>query len=192
MIIGITGGVGCGKSTVTSIMKEKYGFVVLEADKIGHMLMEPGQIVYKKIVEHFSEIILNKDKTVDRKKLGDIVFRNDKELEFLNGIIHPGVKEFIADRLEKSIENENFIIESAILIEAGYRDICDEIWYIYVDEKIRRERLKKSRGYTDEKIDAIIANQAKDGDYRKFADVLIDNSKSVENIEAQIKKIVEF
>lgn len=192
MVIGITGGVGCGKSTVMSIMKEKYGYILLEADKIGHMLMEPGQKIYKKIVEHFGMDILHSDGTIDRKRLGEIVFSDEMELEYLNSLIHPGVREYIDNRLKKSMSNENFLIESAILVEAGYKDICDEIWYIYVDESIRRTRLKNSRGYTEEKIDSIINNQLSDEEFRKNADIIIDNSKSVENTEFQIKKVVEF
>ena len=192
MVIGITGGVGCGKSTVMSIMKEKYGFVLLEADKIGHMLMEPGQKVYEKIVAHFGEGILTLDKCIDRKKLGEIVFANETELEYLNSLIHPGVRDYIEHRLQNAAADEKILIESAILVESGYKDICDEIWYIYADEEVRRDRLKKSRGYTDEKVDSVINNQFTDEEFRENADRVINNDKSIENTELQIKKIVEF
>ena len=147
---------------------------------------------YKKIVEHFGMDILHLDGTIDRKRLGEIVFSDEIELEYLNSLIHPGVREYIDNKLKESMPDENFVIESAILVEAGYKDICDEIWYIYVDESIRRTRLKSSRGYTNEKIDSILNNQLSDEEFRKNADIIIDNSKSVENTEFQIKKVVEF
>lgn len=192
MVVGITGGVGCGKSTVMSIMKEKYNFILLEADKIGHMLMEPGQNVYKEIVKEFGKGILDVNSCIDRKKLGEIVFSNEEKLEVLNNIVHPGVREYIETRINDSKSKENFLIESAILIEVGYKDICDEIWYVYANDRVRRDRLKKSRGYTDEKIDAIINNQSCDEEFRENADRIIYNDKNIENTTIQIEKIVEF
>ncbi|MBE5926942.1 MAG: dephospho-CoA kinase [Lachnospiraceae bacterium] len=192
MVIGITGGVGCGKSTVMSIMQEKYNFILLEADKIAHKLMEPGQQVYNEIVNVFGKDILDVDSSIDRKKLGEIVFSNEEKLKKLDDIVHPGVREYIENRINQSISEENFLIESAILVEAGYKNICDEIWYIYASDEVRRDRLKKSRGYTDEKIDSIINNQSSEEEFIKNADKIIKNDKNIENTTLQIEKIVEF
>ncbi len=192
MVIGITGGVGCGKSTVMSIMREKYGYTLLEADKIGHMLMKPGQSVYNKIIEHFGDGILDKDSEIDRKKLGEIVFSDEKELEFLNSLIHPGVREYIENRIKNALPNENFLIEAALLIEAGYKDVCDEMWYIYADKEVRAKRLKESRGYSDEKIRDVMNNQLSEEEFRKNTNRVIDNNESIQNTTMQIKKIVEF
>ena len=156
------------------------------------MLMEEGQDVYNKIIEHFGVGILDENKNINRKKLGEIVFNDNDKLEVLNSIIHPGVREYIEDKINNKTSDEKIIIESAILVEAGYEDICDEIWYVFADEKVRRERLKKSRGYTDDKIDSIMKNQASDLEFCKNADKIIDNSKSVEDTISQIKKICDF
>lgn len=192
MVIGITGGVGCGKSSVMKLMNEKYGFLPLEADKIGHMLMEKGQEVYREIVEHFGTGILDGNQNIDRKLLGNIVFNDNSELEFLNSLIHPGVRKYINDIVTNAKPNENFLIEAALLLEAGYRDVCDSIWYIYADENVRRERLKKSRGYTDEKINEIMGNQLSDEEFREKTDIFIDNSSTIDETGRQIEKIVEF
>lgn len=177
-IIGITGGVGSGKSRVLSYIEETFPAMICQADHVAWEIQMPGQQCYQEIVEHFGNGILNEDLTINRKSLGQIVFHNEKELLALNAITHPAVKKEIKERIEREKEagTELFVLEAALLIEEHYDEICDELWYIYTDEAIRRQRLKESRQYTDEKIDAIMASQLSEEVFRKNCDRVILNS----------------
>lgn len=188
-VIGITGGVGAGKSEILRYLKEKYDAVVIEADKVGHLLMEPDGLCYKSIVEKFGSGILNDDRTIHRGKLGKIVFTNGALLQELNKIIHPGVKSYILSEIEKERacgKNELFVVEAALLIEDHYDVICDELWYIHTDADVRAERLKESRGYDEKKIAAICANQKSPEEFRAACQVVIDNSNDLTSTYKQI------
>lgn len=192
-IIGITGGVGSGKSRVLSYMEEAYGAVICQADHVAWELQEPGKKCYAQIVEHFGNDILNDEGTINRRKLGEIVFGNQVELFVLNEIMHPAVKEAIVDRIqiEREKNSKYFLIEAALLLEDGYNQICDEMWYIYTDENTRRFRLKESRAYSDEKIDAIMASQLSEEIFRKECQIVIDNSGDFKDTCYQINKAIQ-
>lgn len=193
-VIGITGGVGAGKSEILRYLAEKHCVKVIEADKVGHLLMEPGGACYCGIVERFGNGILNEDRTINREKLGKIVFSDDSRLMELNGIVHPRVKQFIVSEIERARSESNislFIIEAALLLEDRYDMICDEIWYIHVDADVRAARLRKSRGYSDEKIAGIMANQKSPEEFRKACQAVIDNSGSLQSTYEQIDRRLE-
>lgn len=193
MVIGITGGVGCGKSTVLNILCNKYNAHIIDADKVAHRLMEPLGQVYEKVRNYFGDEIISEDGNIDRKKLGKIVFNNKEKLEKLNGIVHPMVKETIIEEIKGVIlsdKNRLIAVEAALFIEAGYMDICDELWYIYTDKNIRIDRLMKSRGYSLEKAESIIANQLTDEEFRKNCQIVIDNSQDEAYTEKQIAEII--
>ncbi len=192
-IIGITGGVGSGKSRVLSYLETEYHAVVCQADHVAWKLQEPGQKCYAQIVSCFGENILNEDGTINRGELGHIVFANKEKLCKLNQIMHPAVKAYIVEWIQRECNNETtyFIIEAALLLEDDYSRICDEMWYIYCDESIRRERLKISRGYTDEKIDAIMASQLSEQIFRNECQIVIDNSGDFEDTCYQIEKAMK-
>jgi dephospho-CoA kinase len=187
-VLGITGGIGCGKSTVLAYLQERYGAILLETDRIAHQLMEPGQPVYTEVVKNFGKEILHPDGTIDRKKLGAIVFTDETKLELLNSLSHPAVKQYVRDRIREvkdtsgSIhakkDEQIIVVEAALLLEDHYEAICDEIWYIYTLEDKRRERLKSSRGLTDEKITEILASQSSERFYLDGADRVIHNDGS--------------
>lgn len=190
-VIGITGGVGAGKSEILKYFKEARGAVVMEADKVGHLLMEPGGACYYNIVEKFGSSILNGDQTINRGKLGKIVFADPALLESLNKIIHPAVKAKIVSEITKERayhRTELFVIEAALLLEDHYDAICDELWYIDTDEATRRVRLKESRGYSEEKIDSIMANQKSPEEFKRACQVVICNSRSLADTYAQIDR----
>lgn len=191
-IIGITGGVGSGKSRVLSFMKDEYQAVICEADRVAWELQEPGKPSYLQIVSHFGVEILNEDKTINRKALGAVVFSNQSEMAVLNEITHPAVKTYIREWIAKEENNGTalFVLEAALLLEDHYDEICDELWYIYTDEQTRRIRLKESRHYTDEKIDMMIASQAEEAVFRKECGKIIDNSGTFENTCVQIKEAI--
>lgn len=192
-VIGLTGGVGSGKSMVSKLLKEKFSCYLLIADDIGRECMKSGQEAYKKIVTMFGNEILLDNKEINRKKLGEIVFWEPILLEKLNAIIHPCVRNYIETEMKKMVDSQQYhfiVIESAILIEAGYQDLCDEIWYVYVKEEIRKIRLKKSRGYTEKKIDQIIKNQLSEKEFRMYATRVIDNNGSRKNLEEELEKLL--
>ncbi len=189
-IIGITGGIGSGKSRVLSYMQDTYQAVICQADHVAWELQKPGKTCYKEIVEYFGNDILNEDHTINRNALGNIVFHDNEALMKLNQIVHPAVKEYILEviGLEKEKGTNLFFLEAALLLEENYDEICDEVWFIYSNEKVRRIRLKESRAYTDEKINAIIAAQSKEQYFRDNCQKTIDNSSSFEVTCLQIEK----
>lgn len=194
-IIGITGGIGSGKSRVLQFMKTKYNACIVEADSVAHELMKPGQSAYMKIVQTFSETILDADGTINRKALSELVFQNPACLKQLNNIVHPEVKAFILQKLQERRRQKDcmlFVIEAALLIEDGYTAICDEIWYIYADEEVRISRLMNGRGYTREKCQSVIRNQSDERFYRENTTARIDNSRSFEDTEKQIDALLKF
>lgn len=193
-IIGITGGVGSGKSTVLNILKEEYGASVLEADRAAHSLMEPGGITYEPVIQAFGMEILGEDRRIDRRKLGEIVFSSEDKLALLNQITHPAVKAYILDRIENERKKQPegiFVLEAALLIEEGYEAICHELWYIYADQETRVSRLMENRSYTREKCLAMISSQSDDKFYKTHCKYVIDNSKNIEKTKIQIDNLLK-
>ena len=191
-IIGITGGVGSGKSRVLNELKVQYGAYIIEADKLAHELMEPGKVIYEEIVTAFGEDILCEEEphVIDRVKLGKIVFSDKNHLEALNKIVHPLVKKSILMLIRQAKEKGDvrlFVIEAALLIEDGYKSICDELWYIWVDKETRIKRLMLQRNYTKEKSVSIMNNQSSDEFYKENCDFIIDNNRDYEYTSEQIK-----
>ncbi len=211
--IGITGGVGAGKSAILSYLAQKPKTKVLLADEIAHELMKPGTECYRKIVETFAGedifvdaesnedtpnvfqtaegvSLLEENRPFHRGKLAQVIFSNDAKREQMNAIVHPAVKEYVrkayAEELEKG-QLKRFVLEAALLIEEKYDEICDELWYIYTSEENRRARLKGSRGYSDEKIDSIFASQLKEEEFRSATSVTIDNNGDLEETYRQIE-----
>ena len=191
-VIGITGGIGSGKSRGLSYLEEKHHAVICQADQVAWELQEPGQKCYLEIVEYFGNYILNEDKTINRKELGQIVFHDDTKLYVLNEIMHPAVKTEVQKRIsrEKEKGTKLFFLEAALLIEEHYDEICDELWYIYTSEPIRRQRLKESREYSDEKIDAIMATQLSEEMFRKACKIIIENNDVFEKTCKRLDDVI--
>lgn len=192
-VIGITGGIGTGKSTILNVLQKEYNAFIVETDKLAHQLMSPREDVYHAIIDTFGEGILDDDRTIHRGKLGSIVFRDKEKLRQLNEIVHPAVKCYILDDIESKKTQGNveyYVIEAALLLEDGYKAICDEIWYIYASQSIRIQRLIEGRGGDEEKWMQVIANQSSEEYYRSNCDVTIDNGYSVEKTMATIKELL--
>ena len=193
-VIGITGGVGAGKSKVLEYLKEKYNCQVILADKVAHMLEEKGQKCYEELTALLGEEILAPDKSIDKQKMAGIIFADRDLLHKVNNIVHPAVKNYIVKTIEdKRIEGrlDFLFIEAALLIEDGYDVIVDELWYIHSDVDVRRDRLKSTRAYSDEKIDEIIQKQLSEEEFRKHCKVIIDNSGSFKAACKQIDEKME-
>lgn len=186
-VLGITGGVGCGKSEVLHYLQKVFHAYVCQMDEVAKHEQKSGTSCFKKILECFGKDLIKADGEIDREKLGRIVFADREKLDELNRIVHPEVMRRVREEIARKKEEgtELFVVESALLPDIGY-ELCDELWYIYTDESVRRERLKKSRGYTDEKITDMMLSQADESGFRKACTVIIDNSGTFENTKRQI------
>ena len=189
-MIGITGGVGSGKSEVLSYLREHYGGRVIEADKAAHQLMKKGGRCWQPIVDLFGKEILDPQGEPGRKKMGGMVFRDRNLLDQLNAIVHPAVKEWILEERDRAREaGEKYLfLEAALLIEEKYDEICDELWYVYAEEGVRRERLKASRRYSDEKITDMMSSQLPEEEFRRHCCFVLDNSGSFRETARQLEQ----
>ena len=189
-IIGITGGVGAGKSTVLDYLREQFQAYVIQADQVGHQVMEPGEICYSQVIALFGEHILKKDKTIDRKAVSDVVFGNEEKLKKLNEIIHPAVRQSVLEeiQLQKEKKTAIVVVEAALLLEEHYEKFCDKVWYVHTDREIRISRLMKNRGYSREKSESIISSQAPDEYFAKHADYIIRNNGDIKDTWLQVEE----
>lgn len=190
MVIGLTGGVGCGKSTVMEILKNEYDAKILIADELGHQVMKAGTEAFCQIAETFGAGILAQDGEVDRAKLAAIVYKNDSKLKKLNAIIHPAVIAEIEKKVTTWKAEPLVVIESAILFESGLDKLCDETWGILTDKEIRVERLMKSRGYSREKAEEIMSKQLSDEKFHELCDKTIQNDKNIENLRKHLQYLL--
>ncbi len=190
-VYGITGGAGTGKSEVIKMLQQNFGGCVIMSDEVARELMQKGNISYQLIVEYFGRDILMDDGEIDRKRLADHVFNNKEALEKLNSMTHPYVKDEIRKLIaeaEASGECRFVALESAILLECGYEDICDEFWYVYTKPEIRRQRMKETRNYSDEKVDSVMRNQQPDEVFFEQCSFVIKNNTTLSDVYAQLKE----
>ena len=191
-VIGITGGVGSGKSEVLKFLEQEYGAVVCQMDEVAKQIQRKGTQAFSRIVQEFGEQIVGNNGELDRMKLGSCVFADEKKLQILNDIVHPEVLEWVRKDILKKKEEccSYYIVEAALLPDVG-KELCDELWYIYTSEENRRARLKRSRGYSDEKISEMFESQLCENEYRRHCKVVIDNNGTTEETIAQVRTIIE-
>lgn len=192
-IIGITGGIGAGKSQVLQYIQNHYKCRVILADDVGNEVKLPGKICYNQLVDLLGNDILDKEGFIQKEKMAARIFSNKELLLQVNAIIHPAVMDYILAEIQKEKESDIldfFFVEAALLIECGYASHVDEMWYVYASDEIRRERLRANRHYSDEKITSIMNGQLKEADFRKHCQVVIDNSDDFSKTEKQIDKIL--
>ncbi len=188
--VGLTGGIACGKSTVAAMLRE-CGLTVVEADPLAHELLEPGQPAYDDVVREFGKSVLNADGTIDRAKLGAIVFANPKKLGRLNQIVHPRVIEATERRLAGLVRPGGppvAIVEAALLIEAGYSKRFDRLIVVWCRPEQQRERLL-ARGLNAAQAEQRIAAQMPIEQKRRLATDEIDCSGSLESTRQQVKQL---
>ena len=192
-IIGVTGGVGCGKSAVLDDLQNRYHAYILKADELANSLKEKGEDGYQPIVDLLGKDILDQDEKIDNKKMARCIFSDPEKLAKVNSILHPLVREHILRDIEQKKEEKAtdlFVLEAALLLEEGYDQIVDQMWYIYADESVRAERLRQTRGYSDEKIKSIMAKQLSEKAFREGCDVTIDNSGTLDHTREQIDQAI--
>ncbi len=192
--IGITGGVGAGKTEVIKYIKQHYKCEIYLADQVAHEVKRAGTDCYFQLVALLGAEVVGKDGEINKALMAEKIFGDDALLYKVNAIVHPAVKEYLMDKLLKAKSNphlELFFVEAALLIEAGYGPLVDEMWYIYADIEVRKARLKSSRGYSEEKIQSIMESQLSEEEFRKACDFVIDNSGILTETYRQINKKLE-
>lgn len=183
-VIGITGGVGAGKSRILSILREEYQADIIQADRVAQELEEPGREGLIRLVEEFSTGILDSRGQLDRGRFADLIFGDPEALLKVNEIIHPLTWEAIRQKVAES--QAPLVAVEAALFNENSRELCEELWYIDTSAENRISRLMADRGYSREKCQAIMANQADRQTFLALADVVIDNNGSIEAVRSQI------
>ena len=188
LIIGITGSIACGKSLVSNYLQEK-GYTIIDADKIGHMVLENDE-VKKQLVNKFGKSIL-KDNEVNRVTLGKLVFENNENLKELNNIIHPQIRKNISEQIQVHKNEKLVFVDVPLLFEAKFDDLVEKIIVISLDEKFQLERLMNRNSLSKEEALQRIKSQIPVREKEKLGDYVVDNSFTQENTYKQVDRILE-
>lgn len=186
-ILGLTGGIACGKSTISAYLKE-FGLHVIDADECSRVVVEKGSIGLEKLTEIFGNKILENDGTLNRKALGQIVFSDSEQLSLLNSVMEPLIREEISRRLNQENNADLVVLDAPLLIEQHYDKICDFIMTIDVPKKIQLERLIERDNLSEDEAKSRIESQLSSRERNGFADVVIDSSGTVEQTRKQVIK----
>ena len=188
VVIGLTGGIASGKSTASERLAE-FGAVVIDADRVGHRVYEPNTPGFEKVVNEFGHDIVDEDGSINRQVLGGKVFGQADQMERLTDIVWPEIhrlaKRDIADCRRRG--EEVVVLEAAVLIEADWLDLVDEVWVVSVTPAVARERLKTRNRLTEEQAQARIDSQLTNREREEHADVKITNSGGLEPFQKRIK-----
>lgn len=192
-IIGITGGIGSGKSQVLNLLKTEYNAYIVETDVLAHQLMKKGTPAYNRILEVFGQEVTAADGELNRKVLGEIVFHDEEKLSQLNQIVHPAVKEHIIKDIVTCKQEGRiafYVIEAALLIQDGYQEICDELWYVWASKEVRLARLLQGRGGNRQKWLNIMENQEDDEYYLRNCEQIVNNDDNFVKTANVVKKLL--
>ncbi|MEW5550389.1 dephospho-CoA kinase [Peribacillus frigoritolerans] len=190
-IIGITGGIASGKSTVSLYLQE-LGFTIVDADLASRAVVEPGKEAYHQVVEAFGEDILLTDGNIDRVKLGSIIFNDQEKRLLLNGIVHPAVRNWMRVKTEAALASgkETVFMDIPLLFESKLTFMVDKTLLIYVDEQVQLERLMNRNGLSETEALARINSQMPLADKKALADAVIDNNGDINETKRQVKAIL--
>ncbi len=189
-VIGLTGGIGSGKSTVARILQER-GAHIIDADRVAHQVYEPGTPGWQEVVSAFGQGIVAPDGTIDRKKLAAIVFADPEALSRLNRIMHPLVDAELRKRIERLRSDRlggPVVLEAALLLEAGWHSLVDQVWLVVTPAHLARQRLAEQRHMDPADFEARRHAQWSDDARRPFADVILDNSGDIEALRRQVEE----
>ena len=192
LVIGLTGGIGSGKSTVSDMLRAK-GAAVVYADLVGHEVYRPGTAVWDEVVAAFGSDVLTADQEIDRRKLGSIVFADPAARRRLNAITHPPMRRLMAERLD-DLRRQGMhvaVLEAALLIEAGWVDLADEVWLTLVAPAEAAQRLMARSGLCREEAEARIASQLSNQERLEHADVVIDTDCSLAEVARRVDELWE-
>ncbi|MFQ5826181.1 MAG: dephospho-CoA kinase [Dehalococcoidia bacterium] len=189
-VIGLTGGIGSGKSTVSGFLAE-LGAVILDADKVGHELLHPDTETARRVIATFGQDIVKPNGEVDRSRLGEKVFNNPEALKQLNAIVHPALVQRLRERLAELREGGGkvVVVEAAIMIEAGWQSLADEIWVTLAPEDTVVERLTANKGLSEAQVRARIRSQMPVEEKAKWATEVIDTTGSLEEVRSRVEEL---
>ena len=190
LLIGLTGGISSGKSTVLQHLRQA-GYSVIDADKLGHKVLEQGNLGYNKVVKSFGNEILNPDGSVNRTALGRIVFVDAEKLKQLNEISHPIIAEMIQNEFEESVSDSNggiVFLEAALLIEANWYKVCGHIWVVSLDPTVALSRLKKRDNLSETEAKLRVGAQLDQEERLAYADVVLQNEGTHEELFTQTQQ----
>ena len=191
LLVGLTGGIGAGKSTVATLLAE-HGAVVIDADSIVRELQRPGTDVFRAIVDRFGSQVVAADGTLDRERLADIVFRNDDSRSALNAIVHPAVYAVMSERIAAVKEDDKVVVlDIPLLAESGGGGGMDAVVVVEADEEMRVARVVSERSLDAEDVRARMAAQASSEQRKALADVVIRNNGTPEDLRAQVDALWE-
>lgn len=190
-VIGLTGGIATGKSTVSEILS-KLGAEIIDADRVGHQIYMPGTEAWEDLISTFGEDILLPDKTINRPMLGKIVFGDKEALNKLNQIVHPRMYKKFEEEIEMKRKRNNnrgvVVLDAAILIEANWLSLVDQVWLVVADHNTVLERLCKNKGFTPEHAKSRVSSQLKDEERRRYADVVIENNGTLSEVREHVNE----
>ncbi len=189
-IIGLTGGIACGKSTVSAYLRQK-GAYIIDGDAIAKELSVPGKSIWKAYVEHFGNKILNSDNTLNRRLIGQIVFTDESEKMWMNNTMHPLIKQAIIEKIEKYKQDKVkvVVLDIPLLYEANWDKFADEVWVVRIDKQLQIERIQNRDKLTQKEAISRIEAQMPVEEKAKRADVVIDSSNAPEITCKLVEKI---
>ncbi|OPJ55513.1 dephospho-CoA kinase [Alkalithermobacter paradoxus] len=192
-IIGLTGSIGSGKSTVSDILIKK-GFKIVDADKISRKILDKNSVAFIEVVEHFGEEILQDDGNIDRKKLGSIVFSDDEKLKKLNSITHPKIEQNIKSEIEnyKNKGVDIVFLDAPLLIEANLTGMVDLVLLIICSYEVQIQRIINRDNITKEEAIKRINSQMSVEDKKKYADYIIDNSYTLDKLNSDVDMFLKY
>jgi dephospho-CoA kinase len=189
VMIGLTGGIGSGKSTVAELLAER-GAHVIDADRVAHEVYAPGTAGFERIVERFGDDVVGDDGTIDRASLGALVFRDKQALADLNGIVHPLVRAEVASRIAEIVADDPgavIVIEAALMTETGWSGGAGRLWAVIADPEVVAERLVTQRGMDEDEVVRRMAAQSDNDTRRRLATRVIENNGSLMDLEAEVQ-----
>mgnify|MGYP001351749361 FL=1 len=189
MIIGLTGGIGSGKTAVSETF-EKLGITVVDADLASRVVVEKGKPCLEEIAKHFGDDILNENDELNRAKLREIIFNSDSEKLWLESLLHPAIAEQIKDELNAS-KSPYTILVSPLLLETNQRDFCDKVLVVDVPIELQMERTTKRDGVSEDQVKSIIKSQINRDERLQLADEIILNEGSIEDLEMIVRELHE-
>ena len=189
LVIGLTGNIGTGKTTVSGILAD-LGATTIDADKLGHELLQSDSQVYQEVVAAFGESVLNPKREIDRRKLARLVFNDPAALDRLNQTMHPRMYDMARDKIEQCRKQRvNVVLEVILLIEAGWTTLVDQVWVTVAPEAVVVERLKAQRGLSEAQILARLRSQMPSDEKVKRADVVIDTDCPLPDLKARVSDL---
>lgn len=192
MNLGLTGGIACGKSTIADLLVRR-GAILIDADQLAREVVEPGSPVLEEVARHFGQAVLKEDGSLDRKRMGEIIFANPGLRKRLEEVLHPPIRRLIQERMAKAEHSHPgrlVVVDIPLLYESGMKDLVSEVMVVYIPKELQLERLMKRDSLTREQVEQRLSAQMPIEEKKGLADFVIDNSGTIEQTERQIDEFL--